>query len=142
MLELNVTYVDATLTPAAVSEGMGPFLYYYTDEFKYYAHTLNLTVPPYEKRTLKKFLKKYISVHKSMYRYRWVFDKWHLNQIDAFQEAYEESNRVIGDWIYGFKPLFIKDNFIFKQLVKKTMQRLNIELFARNVYRKLIGLKR
>lgn len=131
--DLNVTYVDAFLTINNVNYGLGPFLYFPTKYLKNFILDYNLTNK--QKYPLKKYLKRYLKTWKRFYNYQWYFQNCSLPQIDSLTEAYNESFEIVGGYLQGHNPLFIKDFISIPYLKKKLSSSNFIYSFLHKIYK-------
>ena len=127
--DLNTTYIDANLCPVIPNAGFGIYYIYYNDFFDRFTKDKGF-LPPDKKylseRKTKNDLRKYYRLYIKTYGYTWGFDQWQLMYADLYYEAYKDSLRILGPYLYRNRPLFFRDYFnshIIKQKIKSVLGR-------------------
>lgn len=112
---LSVTYVDANIGIYPINLGYGPFIMTYHGRLKEFSNDYKYTEPS-KKYLTKKFLndsfKQYMKEYHRVYAYQWFMEDWEFKYVDYIKEAYDESVKYYGDYIYCRKP------FRFSQLIE------------------------
>lgn len=119
--ELDVTYIDANLALYPIDVGVGPFILSYKGMLEKYAKDNNMKEPnkKFEKACyLRKSINKYFKAYRKMYSYRWFMYEWMIKYTNYIYEAYEDSLKYLGVYVYGDRPFMIKHYFSVRYVIK------------------------
>lgn len=123
--KLDVTYIDTFLTINSVNSGLGPFFYYPTKYLLRFANDNSLQYPSdeyFSDKWLKKNLRSYFKSWDRFYYRQWYFQKCCLPSIDAFSEAYFDSQETVGDYLKGIKLFDYTDRGTIRRLLKHVIK--------------------
>lgn len=139
--EISCEYIDSFLTINSVNLSLGPFFYYSSDNFLQFLKDNNYKLPHplfLETRYLEKNLKRYLKIWKKFYKYQWYFQEFSKDQLESFYESYQDSFKIVGNYLTGNSPLFLSDKLSLISFFKKNLNRENfIYKFIHNLYKKL-----
>lgn len=128
--ELKVIYIDANIGIYPINLGYGPFIMTYHGRLEEFSKDYKYN-PPQEKYLSKRFLKdsykRYMKEYHKIYAYQWFMEDWEIQYTDYLKEAYDESIKYFGEYIYGYKPYRALQLFEWNYI-----KRLLIRLFVRN----------
>lgn len=104
----HTTYIEASLAPATVAYGLGPFLYYPTRWLTDFAHDQNMKFDfePYSSPgVVKRNLRRFFKTREYLYGRKQVFEPWLDPQARLYAEAARHTTRVLEGYL---KPSLIK----------------------------------
>ncbi len=127
--KLDATYIDANIAIYSVNIGHGPFIMAYNAQMEAFTADSGY-VPPDQKYTSEKYLKRcfqrYMSAYRSGYRYEWSMEDWTILHTNTMREAYKDALIYYGDYIEGRKPFtwthYFQPHYI-KQIIKRLIRR-------------------
>lgn len=128
IMDLTAIYIDANLAVYPVELAYGPFIYAYNSIFEKFISDNDYKRPDkkyLEKRYYKKLFVGYIREYFKEHGYKWYLTKWMMNNTEGLYEAYEDSLKYFGDYIFGKKPFKLSHYFqwhFFKQLIKNLIK--------------------
>ena len=101
---LNVTYIDGHYTVYPVSQGYGPYILAYNNQFRKFTNDKKYVEPDQHyvgTSYIRKCVKQYMREYKKEYYYSWGLEDWAIRYADSIYEAYNESMVVLGEYLHG-----------------------------------------
>lgn len=126
--DLDVIYIDGAYSLYPTLAGFGPYLFGYNRQLEQFTY-VNGYLPPDKQfispHYLHKRLKQYLKAYKNVYGYCWGIEQWQTMYINAYWEAYKETEEVFEPWLSGSKFLFWTDLFdlhIWKNVLRRIIK--------------------